>query len=103
MADWYKKKGKDGKDGKDGKEGHSAHETPAMRHGRERGEAHQRHSKARDDMNKQHEAELAQMAERHAAEMEAPPTSTAEPAAMNNAGAGAAAGTPPAVAAPNAA
>jgi len=101
MADWYKKKG--GKDG-DHKEGHHAPETPAMRHGRERGEAHQRHSKARDDMNKQHEAELAQMAERHAAEMEAaPPGGTAEPAAMNNAGAGAAMGTPPAVAGTNAA
>lgn len=83
----------------------SGHKPEGMhdRHSRERGETHMRHAKARDDMNKQHEAELAQMAERHASEMEAPPTSTAEPAAMNNAGAGAAAGTPPAVAAPNAA
>lgn len=100
MADWYKKKG--GKDG-DHKEGHHAPETPAMRHGRERGEAHQRHSKARDDMNKQHEAELAQMAERHAAEMEAGAGGGAEPAAMNNAAPAPAAGTPAAVAGQNAA
>ena len=98
MADWYKTK----EQGKE-HEKHSGPESTHERHGRERGEAHMRHAKAREDMHKQHEAELSQMAERQAAEAGAPPTSTAEPAAMNNAGAGAAAGIPAAVSGMNAA
>ena len=95
---WDKKKGKDG-------HGEGKPEGMHERHGRERGEAHQRHAKARDDMHKQHEAEMEQMASRQASEMEAGPGTpggTAEPAAINNAAAGAAAGTPPAVSGANA-
>lgn len=99
--DWYGKKGKDGE--KDKGEGKA--ESMPERHSRERGETHMRHAKGREDMHKQHEEELAQMAERQATEMQAGPGTPggqAEPAAMNNAAAGAAAGTPPAVSGANA-
>lgn len=76
------------------------------KHARELMETHKRHGDAREAINKTHEEELAAMAQRHAQEMEQGPGTPGgmpAPGAMNNAGAGAAAGTPPMVAGANAA
>ena len=105
---WYdheeKKKGKEKKPEKkaekkaeaksEEKEPESMHE----RHAREVKEMHDRHNKMRDDHHKSMQDEMGQLAERHAAEVQGTPGGEPEPGAMNTAGAGAAPGTPPAVA-----
>lgn len=81
-------------------------ESIHAKHAREVMETHKRHGTAREAINKTHEEELAAMAQRHAAEMDQGPGTPGgmpAPGAMNNAGAGAAGGTPPMVAGANAA
>lgn len=102
---WYKDKKGDKKGKSDKKDEPKKEMTMAEKHAEELKATHGRHAGARDDLQKQHEAEMAEMATRQAGEMAGPgtPGGAPAPAAMNNAGGGAAAGTPPMVAGANAA